>query len=73
MLHVKLQVSPGLGMPFSPNEQLYAPLLGLVGNGQVTSKKTLHLLVIVNGAVSCNIMYRCTVICTSKQAKVCQY
>ena len=57
MLHVKLQVSPGLGMLLSPSEQLTIPLLGLVSNGQVTRKKKVHLLVTINRAVSCNTVY----------------
>ena len=39
MLHVKVQLSPGLGVLLPPSKQLIIPLLGRVSEGQVTNKK----------------------------------
>jgi len=38
MLHVKLQVSPGVGILLFPSEQVIVPLLGLVSGLQETTK-----------------------------------
>ena len=40
---MKVQVSPGLGTPFPPSEQLIIPLFGAVSDGQVnTNNKKAH-------------------------------
>ena len=39
MLHVTVQVSPGLGTPSPPSEQVNIPLLGAVSEGQVTKQR----------------------------------
>ena len=42
---MKVQLSPGLGIPSLPSKQLMIPLLGAVRDGQViTNEKNAHLL-----------------------------
>ena len=44
MLHVKVQLSPGLGVLLPPSEQLITPLVGAVSDGQVTNNKKAHYI-----------------------------